>query len=112
MLRVEEIGGILGGTASASAILKYCYNTGSLYNSNSSYNGKTGGIIGTKYTVTTTLNISNCWQLENCIKTGQDNENLCSVEKTENELKVLTWANFIVDSSKNDGYPILIWERE
>ena len=105
-------GGILGGTGGAKTVLKYCYNTGNLYNSNSSYNGKTGGIIGTKYTITTALNISNCWQLENCIKTGQDNENLCAVEKTESELKAITWENFTIDSSKNDGYPILSWEKE
>ena len=31
-------------------------------------------------------------------------------EKTEAQIKALTWTNFTVKSGENNGYPVLEWE--
>ncbi len=58
-----------------------------------------------------TITVENCWELQGCIKQGEDNENLNpNGKKTESEIKSINWSNFTVRANKNNGYPILTWE--
>lgn len=104
---IAGIVGYLNGGAACK--INYCYNIGDITNNDDDYAGRTAGIVG--------MNemgigeVSNCWQLQNCIKKGVDTEQLNVIEKTEAELKALDWDNFAVVVGKNDGYPILEWEK-
>ena len=105
----RAIGGIIGYVYSGS--IQYCYNIGNITNKNTGiYTGRTGGIVGIKYTGRT-FPVTECWQLKNCIKSGIDNEKISTTEKSETEIKQLKWDNFTVNSEVNNGYPILSWEN-
>lgn len=105
------IGGIVGDFAGngKESYIKYCYNKGDIINNNEEYSGRTGGIFG--FRESDEGEISNCWQLQNCIKKGEDNAQTNIEEKTESEIKALDWDNFVTVAGKNEGYPILEWEK-
>jgi len=107
----RAVGGITGNLCGN---IKYCYSIGDITNNNTEYPGHTGGIIGSKTDVIT-VNITDCMQLENCIKKGVNNmqENVIStneVEKSAEDIKNLTWDNYSIVDGKNEGYPVLTWE--
>lgn len=110
------IGGILGsmcGTVyedNGDSFVKDCYNIGDIKNNSSDYNGRTGGIYG--QLEQTVGEVRNCWQLQNCIKQGDDTDQTGVETKTEDEIKALNWGNYIIVEGKNEGYPILAWENE
>ncbi|MDR1953320.1 MAG: InlB B-repeat-containing protein [Clostridiales Family XIII bacterium] len=102
-----RIGGIVGNVNGASATVRNTYNTGSL-----TYGALTadyGGVIG--YAADTT-NITNNYYLV----TAANKDGANAVSKTDAELKGLAGVlgeAFAADNApRNDGYPILAWERE
>jgi len=109
------VGGILGGLNGTvpedggNSYIKNCYNKGNITNKSSDYKGKTGGIFG--LLEQTIGEVSNCWQLQNCIKQGTDTDQTGVEDKTEDEIKAINWENYIVVPGKNEGYPILKWEN-
>ena len=71
--------------------------------------GKTGGTAG--WRCDGTLNISNCYELTGCVKSGNDNEQLNESGKVAaSTIKALKWSNFEVRTGINSGYPVLTWE--
>ena len=107
------IGGIAGGltgTTDGNSYIKNCYNIGNITNNSLDYNGRTGGIWGLLETTTTMDEVTNCWQLQNCIKQGTDTDQTGVENKTDDEIKALDWENYTVVAGKNNGYPILNWE--
>ena len=107
------IGGIAGGLSGetdGNSYIKNCYNIGNITNTNLDYYGRTGGIWGLLRNKINDVN--NCWQLQNCVKKGEDTDQTTNVEnKTEDEIRHLDWEKYILVQGKNKGYPILIWEN-
>ena len=105
------IAGDINGHVDEVSYIKYCYNVGDITNTNDDYPGRTGGIWGLLEQQVID-EITNCWQLQNCIKQGVDTDQVKVENKTEDEIKALNWENYIVVQGKNNGYPILAWENE
>lgn len=108
---IGGISGSLTGTTDGNSYIKNCYNIGNITNNSLDYNGRTGGIWGLLETTTTMDEVTNCWQLQNCIKQGTDTDQTGVENKTEDEIKELNWENYTVVAGKNGGYPILNWEN-
>lgn len=88
-----------------------CYNIGDITNADTQgYSGKTGGIWG--YLQKNINTITNCYQLQDCIKQGIDTDQTEVETKTEDEIKALNLENYVVVEGENDGYPILAWENK
>lgn len=104
------VGGVVGTLRVQTGFIEYCYNIGDVTNKNTAgYNGCTGGIWG--FLERTPNNITNCWQLVNCVKgEGVDTDQTNVEEKTEDEIKAINWGNYKIVAGKNGGYPILEWE--
>ncbi len=104
------VAGIAGTYDGANISINNCYNIGEIRNNNSQgYTGRTGGIWG--YLKTSINEVTNCWQLKDCIKEGADTDQGNVEDKTEAEIKALDWHNYVIVAGKNNGYPILIWEN-
>jgi len=105
------VAGIVGSYTGANISINNCYNIGDIKNTNTEgYTGKTGGIWG--YLNNAVNEVTNCWQLKDCIKEGADTDQVNVEEKTEAEIKALDWDNYTIVAGKNNGYPILTWENK